>query len=1091
MKVMDSNVEIVTEEVFVAPASFAQRRLWFLHQLDPASAAYNMPAAVLLEGRLEVDALERTFKEIIRRHESLRTSFTTIDQELMQVVVAERPFHIKQIDLSTVPESEREAEVQRHIREESERPFNLENNEALRITLLRLTAEETVMVVVMNHINSDGWSIGVLVKEMVTLYEAFIRGEPSPLPELEIQYLDFAQWQKEWLTGNVLEEQLGYWKQTLGGRLPVLDLAGDVTRPARRTYNGANEIVQLPLDLSVKLKELSRERGATLFMTLLAAFDVLMHRYTGQEDILVGTPVAGRARPETENLIGFFVNTLVLRNEVTDDLRFSDLLARVRETALEAQVHADIPFEMLVEELQPERNLTHTPIFQVMFVLLNTPLPELKMAGLRMSELDIDETRSKFDLTLSLKEKPAGLKGSLQYSTERFTRERIQRMIGHFTQLLEGIVADPDKRIGDLPLLTAAERQQILVEWNDTQASFERDHCLHTQFEEQAARTPERVAVVYGDRQITYAELDARANQLAHYLRRLGVGLDTPVVVCLDRSIEMVVALLGVLKAGAAYVPLDPSHPRQRLAFTLSDTQAPVLVTQANFAAQLPPQSAHVLCLDKDWESISRESEVSPGVSVAPANLAYVLYTSGSTGQPKGVLITHHAISNHMFWMQRDVPLSETDRVLQKTPLTFDASVWEFYLPLMCGAQLVMARPGGHQDSAYLVGAIIEHEITVLQLVPTMLRVLHAEKNISRCRSLERVFCGGEALTYDLQERFNERLEGTLHNLYGPTEAAVDATFWKCSKDDERQVVPIGRPIANTQIYLLDKQLQPVPVGVAAELYIGGEGLGRGYFNRADLTSDRFIPNPFRNVAGARLYRTGDMCRHLADGTIEYLGRSDHQVKLRGFRIELGEIESALSQYEGVDAALVVVREDSSGDQKLVAYVIATEENSPRAEELRNYLRERLPTYMIPAAFVALSAFPLLPNGKVDRNALPEPDAGSLVKDEYVAPETPHEIKVAEIWAEVLGVDRIGRSDNFFDLGGHSLLATRVVARLNDVFGTTVSLQTVFEKPTLAQFALVVEQTENQQAAIPRIKSQPRLRKNLTRVVENVDQVAE
>ena len=1066
------------EEVFVAPASFAQRRLWFLHQLDPLSAAYNLTAAVRLEGPLNFDALERSVNEIVRRHETLRTSFATINEELMQIVVADQPLRITRTDLSGMPEGERDEAVLLEIRRASERPFNLEKNDALRINLLHLNATEAVMIVVLNHINSDGWSIGVLVKEMMALYEAFSLGKPSPLPPLEIQYLDFSEWQREWLSGSVLEEQLDYWKQTLSGKLPVLELPSDAARPARRSFAGANEWVHLPAELTLKLKELSRERGATLFMTLMAAFQLLLHRYTGQEDILVGTPVAGRGRPQTETLIGFFVNTLVLRTEVTDDLRFLDLLARVREVALEAQAHAEVPFEMLVEALQPERSLSHTPIFQVMFVLQNTPLPEFSMAGLRVSKLEVEETQTKFDLMLTLKETPNGLTGSLQYSTELFTRERMQRLLGHFTQLLNGIVANPDARVSQLSLLTDDERQQLLFEWNDTATSVAPGNYLHTLFEEQATRTPEGVALVFAEEQMSYAQLNARANQLAHHLRRLGVGPDTPVAICLERSFEMVVGLLGILKAGAAYIPLDPTHPQQRLAFTLNDTQAPVLLTQASLQAQLPPHAAQVLCLDSEWEAISRESEDNPAVIVSPDNLAYVIYTSGSTGQPKGVLLTHRAIVNHMLWMQQYVPLRETDRVLQKTPMTFDASVWEFFLPLMCGAQLVLARPGGHQDSAYLVEAVIQHEITVLQLVPTMLRAMLTEKDISRCRTLMRVFCGGEALSYDLQQRFYELLEGVLCNLYGPTETAVDALYWECEADE--RVVPIGRPITNMQAYLLDAQLQPVPVGVAAELYLGGEGLGRGYFNRADLTAERFLPNPFSNVPGARLYRTGDVCRHLSDGAIEYLGRSDHQVKLRGFRIELGEIEAVLNQHESVQTCIVLVREDSPGEPQLVAYVVAANE-SASPESVRKYLLERLPTYMMPTAFVRMAGLPLLPNGKVDRSALPPPNADGVEKHEYVEPSTPFEIKVASIWSELLGV-RVGRNDNFFDLGGHSLLATRVVARVTEAYGHTISHQTIFEKPTLADFALAIEESQNPQSApLPPIKAQPRRREFLRR----------
>ncbi len=1084
----------IDEDVFVAPASFAQRRLWFLHQLDPASTAYNMTAALRLEGRLDFDALQRSFNEIVRRHESLRTSFTTIDEELMQVVTAHRPLFIDRVDLRLVPGHERDDEVRRQIRLCSERPFDLAKSEPVRISLLDLSDKEFVMILVMNHISSDGWSVGVLVREMVALYEAFSAGEPSPLPELEIQYLDFAQWQREWLTGPVLEEQLAYWKRTLGGKLPVLELPADVPRQTTRTFQGASEPLRLPVELSRQLNELSRKQRATAFMTFLAAFQVLLHRYTGLDDILVGTPVAGRTRPETQNLIGFFVNTLVMRTELSGNPRFTDLLARVRETTLEGQLHGDIPFEMLVEELQPERNLAQGQIFQVMFAMQNTPSPVIDMKELRVTLLDVEETTAKFDLTLGLREEAFGFTGAFQYSTERFTRGRIKRLADHFRQLLEGIVANPEARVSELPLLNNDERHELLVAWNDTATEMP-DGCLHTFFEEQAAKWPERVAVVYEERQLSYAELDQRANQLAHYLRRLGVGAETLVAICVERSLEMAVGVLGILKAGAAYVPLDPSHPRQRLSFTLSDTNAAVLLTQASLTAQLPPHGARVLCLDTEWETISGESvENPPAAAVGADNLAYVIYTSGSTGQPKGVQITHGAVGNHLLWKRRQMPLTATDRLLQKTSLTFDASVAEFFLPLICGAQLVLARPGGQQDIAYLVATMAAQEITMLQLVPTMLRALLGERGISDCRSLRRVHSGGEPLTIDLQERFFSLFaEAELYNLYGPTEAAIDVTCWLCERESEEGFVSIGRALPNVQLYVLDARLQPVPVGVAGELYLGGSNLARGYLNRPELTAERFIPNPFTETPGTRLYRTGDLARYLNDGRLEYLSRNDSQVKLRGFRIEPGEIELVLGQHESVQACVVVARQEASGEQRLVAYVVTREARAIETAALRHHLGERLPVYMIPTVFVSLEALPLLTNGKVDRKALPDPEqltAGA--EREYVAPRTPVEEVLANIWAEVLKLDRVSINDNFFDLGGHSLLATRVRSRLSDVYPQTVSLRNIFENPTLAELAFLIEQTQPGKSDAPTsIPAQPRKRKDRARLLENLARLSD
>ncbi len=1030
----------------VLPLSFAQQRLWFIDRLIAGTAVYNIPIAVKLSGELDMEAFEQTLSEVIRRHEILRTTFTLDGDIPVQVVHPYEPLRLVTIEA---------AETQLHeiVEAETQRPFDLSNGPLLRALLVRVSEQEHVTLITMHHIITDGWSMGVLVSEVKALYESFIAGKPSPLPELTIQYADFAAWEQSLGTSR-FEKDLSYWREQLEAA-PVLELPVDRPRSSLAAHRGSTEHFRLSESLTAALNELSRREGATLFMTLLAAWQVLLARYSGQEDICVGTPIANRNRMDTESLIGFFVNTLVMRLDLSGNPRFSDLLAQARTVCLNAYAHQDMPFEKLVEEITLERNLRHSPLFQVMFALQNAPLQALELPGLQLSVLDVPAHAAKFDLLLNFHEAENGFEGRLDYDTDLFDRSTIERMVQHLQTLLEGIVNDPNARLFELSLLSDAERRQLLKDWNDT-TTTEPSDCFHTFFEQQAAKMPEQVALVHEELQLTYAELNARANQLAHHLRGLGVGPDTMVAICVERSVEMLVGLLGILKAGGAYVPMDPSHPQQRLSFTLSDTAAPVLLTQANLTTSLPPHEARVLCLDTEWETISGESEENPAVALEPDNLAYVIYTSGSTGLPKGVQVTHRALSNHMLWMRHEIPLTAMDRVLHKTPLTFDASIWELFLPLMCGAQLVLARPGGHQDSAYLVQAVIEKEITVLQAVPTMLRALLAERDIARCRSLRKVFCGGEAVTIDLPERFFSLFADTeLYNLYGPTETTIQVTCWRCERESKEAFVPIGRPMPNVQFYVLDALLQPVPIGVTGELYIGGASLARGYLNRPGQTAERFIPDPFSETAGARLYRTGDLVRYHTDGRVEYLGRNDSQVKLRGFRIEIGEIESALAQHESVQGCAVVVREDMAREQRLVAYVVAREGQTIETAELRHYLGERLPVYMIPTLFVRLESLPLLSNGKVDRNALPAPEA--TTEREYVAPRTPIEEMLAVLWGEVLGVERVGATDNFFELGGHSLLATRMLSRVREAFRVDVPLRYIFEQSRLAEFATVLQ----------------------------------
>ena len=909
------------------PLSFAQQRMWFLNQLEPDNAYYNVPLAVRLSGKLNVTALAETLTEIVRRHEVLRTIIPTVDGQPVQVILPAQPIHLELEDLTALDEDERQAEVERRTLAEAGRTFDLGVGPLLRVRLLRLDEQEHVVLLTMHHIISDGWSMGVLVKEVAALYASRSIGEDASLSELPIQYADYAIWQRNWLQGDLLEKQLSYWRQQLGASPPILQLPTDYPRPAMQRFRGASEPVVLSQTITAALKDISRRERVTLFMTLLASWQTLLSRYTGQDDIIVGMPISNRTRTEIEGLIGFFANTLVMRTGFSDDPSFTELLSQVREVCLGAYAHQDVPFEKLVEELQPERDLNRNPLFQAVLALQNAPKGALELPGLTLSTISSDIQTSQFDLTLNLIEGRDEVLGHLEYSTDLFEAATIRRMIGHFQTLLEGVVANPELPVSIVPLMNESEREQLLVEWNQTAREYRGAGLLHKQFERQAAETPDAAAVLYEDRVLNYAELNVRANRLAHHLRELSVGPETLVGLYMERSIEMVVGMLGILKAGAAYVPLDPGYPRERLAFLLADADIRVVVTQKHLGAGLPADNIAVV--SPEWEDMAGYDGRNFETAMSPDHPAYVIYTSGSTGTPKGVMITHRSIVNHMSWMDETFPLTASDRVLQKTPFTFDASVWEFYAPLLSGAQLVMARPGGHQDAAYLVSTIVAYQITTLQLVPTLLRVLVEAEGLAECRSLKRVFVGGEELPRSLAHDLNEELPDVrIYNLYGPTEATIDATYGQYLDGDTAGMkagVPIGRPVANTRVYVMDKRQQVVPVGVAGELYIGGASLARGYLQRPELTAERFVPDEFSGEGG-RLYRTGDLVRYLADGQLEYLGRMDAQVKVHGYRIELGEIEALLTEHPLVREAVINVWDDPAGEKHLVAYLTARNE---------------------------------------------------------------------------------------------------------------------------------------------------------------------
>ena len=1042
------------------PLSFAQQRLWFLDELQPDSPLYNIPAAVRLRGVLDSSALERTFAELVRRHESLRTTVHAEQGLASQRIHPEGPVAWARVDLGSLPPEQREAEVLRLAYEEALRPFSLTRGPLLRTTLLRLSDSEHVLVLCMHHIVSDGWSMGVLVREVASLYAAFSQGSPSPLPELPVQYADYALWQRQWLQGEELERQLSWWKQQLSGAPSHLELPTDKPRPPFQGHGGASVPVRLPHATWEALKALAQREGVTPFMLLLAAFQVLLHRHSGETDISVGSPIAGRARPETQDLIGFFVNTLVLRTRLEGNPSFRELLQRVRETTLGAYAHQDVPFEKLVEQLRPVRDLGRSPLFQVMLVLQPDPLPGLTLPGLSLESVELESRTSRFDLHLSLSESAQGLSGSLEYASELFEPATVVRLVGHLRQLLEGVLARPEQRLSELPLLTEEERRQVLVEWNDTHAPLAVDTCIHHLFEAQVARTPDAPALGFEGSWLTYRELDERSNQLAHHLRSLGVGPEVRVGLCAERSLELVVGLFAILKASGAYVPLDPSYPRQRLEWMLEDARPAVLLAQPSLLSRLPEApGARVVPLSLGDEALRGQPTHAPAPLATPDNLAYVIFTSGSTGRPKGAMNAHRAVCNRLLWMQQAYELGAQDVVLQKTPYSFDVSVWEFFWPLMVGARLVVARPGGHQEPDYLARLISEQHVTTAHFVPSMLQHFLEQPGLEQCSSLRRVVCSGEALSAELTQRCLQLLPSAqLHNLYGPTEAAVDVTAFHCLPQHARRSIPIGRPIANTTIRLLDAHLRPVPTSVPGELFIGGLQVGRGYLSRPELTAERFIPDPFASEPGARLYRTGDKARWLADGNLEYLGRLDFQVKVRGLRIELGEIESALEQHPRVRQAVVVVREDSPGDKRLVAYVVPpASEQPPSTTEVRDFLKQRLPEYMVPSAFVALSALPLTASGKTDRKALPTPDLSqSEPRSAYVAPRNAIEQRLCDIWAQVLGLKQVGIHDNFFELGGDSIISLQVVARARQA-GLALSARQLFQQQTVAQLAEVVQ----------------------------------
>ncbi len=1043
------------------PLSFAQQRLWFLDQYETERPVYNIPLRMPLQGSVDARAVEAAVREIVRRHAALRTTFRVVDGQPVQHVAPPGDFPVPLIDLRGLPEDERRRELDRLAAAEHEHRFDLVRGPLFRASLVRAGNTEHVLLLTTHHIVSDGWSMGILLREFDQLYAAFSSGRPSPLPELTLQYGDFARRQRDELRGEKLEALIEFWRRKLADAPPTIELPTDRPRPKLQTFNGETQLFRVPKPVAQQLAELGRKSGVTTFMTLLAAFEVLLARWTGRTDIVLGTPIANRNRAEIEPLIGFFVNTLVLRTDLSGDPTFRELLQRVREVTLEAYAHQDLPFEKLVEELQPERDPAHTPVIQVLFALQNLPTMANGMAG---DPGDSDEPtviagNARFDMSLFMAEVDNGLVGELEYNRDLFDTATITRLIARFQRALAALASEPEQRIADLPLMDEAERRALEAAWSGPRTDVPRVGA-HALFEARARANPHEAAAVFGERRMSYGELDERANRFARYLQANGVGPEVRVGMCLDRSFDMLVTILGIWKAGGTYVPLDPAYPAARLAFMLEDSRTALVVTREGLRDRLPPSQARVVVLEAEREAIASYENGAPPCAASDENLAYLIYTSGSTGRPKGVAMAHRPLVNLVEWQAKADALRPGARVLQFMALSFDVSLQEMFFAWTSGGTLVLVDDEQRGDFDALAAVIAAQSVERMFLPPVALPgVLDALLNAGRPLALREIVCVGEQLTLTpVTLRALAQLDVGLRNHYGPSETHVCTDYPFAGPHSTWPAVPpIGRPIDNTRAYVLDDGLRPVPVGIVGELYMGGDCVARGYLDRPALTAERFLPDPF-GAPGARMYKTGDRVRLLPNGDLAFLGRLDQQVKVRGFRIETAEIEAVLLEFPGVRHATVIDHRDPvSGIVSLAAYLVAAPGAAAGSAELRRFLAERLPQHMIPAAFVTLDVLPLTPSGKVDRRALPAPEASQHAEHTLVPPRSALEAAIAAIWREVLGAGEVGAEDNFFELGGHSLLATQVVSRLRREFAVDVPLRRMFEQPsTVAKLARTV-----------------------------------
>ncbi len=1036
------------------PLSFAQQRLWILDQIESNKAIYHIPFFFRLKGELNVQIFEMSINALIKRHEVLRTAVSNLNGQPVQKIADHIHF---ELPIITIVELNSKSEIFRIAREEFTKPFHLEKGPLFRLKLLRLNQKEHILLFTIHHMISDALSNELLLKELSILYNTFLAGEESPLPPLVIQYADFTIWQLNSLQGEVYNNQLSYWKKQLKGKSQVLELPSDYPRPSHQSFNGAFKDIMISEELTNKLKTLCREQNVTLFILLLSAFKLLLYRYTNQNSLIIGIPSINRNRTEFESIVGLFMNTLLFCTDFSNDLSFIDLLYQVRKTALEAYSNQDIPFEKLVEELKPERDLSRNPLFQVMFTYENAPESVFTLSNVSIEPMNLfsKEWTSKFDLTLYIKEKNHGIQASFEYNTDLFKKDTIIRMANHFQNVLKGIVNNPERKISEITILSEREKQCLLYDWNDTYSYYPEDKSFHHLFEEQVKRTPDAVAIKFNKKQITYNELNKRSNQLAHFLQKRGITAEKKVGIYIDRSLDMVIGLIGTLKSGGAYVPLDPNGPSERLVFMIEDSQLSFLLTQSHLLSTLPALKIPIMCLDQKDHHIQNENVDNIENIPRPADLAYLIYTSGSTGKPKGVQITHRSLTNFLISIKKEVQINKKDKLLAVTTISFDISILELFLPLIVGAQVILAVKEVVVD-AFKLKNLIDKSITIMQATPaTWHMLLEAEWNGNPSLKL---LCGGEALTKELASRLLLKAK-VVYNLYGPTETTVWSIINRIENINidlynDKTVISIGRPIANTQIYILDQHLNPVPIGIPGELFIGGDGLARGYLNRPELTKEKFITNPFEEKQGSRLYKTGDLARYLPDGNIQFIGRLDRQVKIRGYRIECKEIEIALTEHPGVNKCSVTVLDNDLGDKYLVAYIVPADTNNMNhlsTLSLRKFLREKLPPYMIPSHFVQIDSMPLNPNGKVDYKKLQSYKDHMIGSHHHIPPTTQLEKEMATIWRSALHVKEIGMNDNFFDLGGHSLLALRVIYEIEKRYQFRPEFKN-FINHTLGQF---------------------------------------
>ncbi|MEN6309577.1 MAG: amino acid adenylation domain-containing protein [Anaerohalosphaeraceae bacterium] len=1043
----------LTDRFAPARLSFAQQRLWFLYLYESDKTVYNIPLALRFKGQLNQILLRQALEALVNRHESLRTTFETAeDGSPRQRVHDSIPLPWTFEDLSTLPAASQTAQLESICQQQARQVFNLECGPLIHFHLIGLGPDECVLTITMHHIISDGWSISVLLEELATLYKTFVANKPSPLVPLSIHYTDYAAWQLDQFTRpDYLKDQIQYWTQLHAGQHQDAELPTDFPRPASQTFEGGCLQQALSESIRSQVQAFARQHHTTSFVVYLTVLKILLARYTGQSNICIGIPATNRSRKECESILGFFVNTLAIRTDLSRCQSFRDALKQVHDSVSAGFANADYPFDRLIDHLQLERQTGKTPLFQILFTHQSPFAAVDNLPDLQMTIEPIYNGTSKFDLSLFVEETDRDIVVSAEYNTALYKPETITRILTHYEHLLSCALHTPEVSLCQISLLTEPEQQQ-LAEWNNTHKDYPKDKCIHQLFEQQAAKTPDAVALVFEEQTLNYQQLNARANQLAHYLMAHGVGSDVPVGVCMDRSFELMVALLGILKAGGVYVPLDPAYPTERLNHMIRETGMTVILTRQRFQILDFGQSSHIVAVDSKWKQICAASPLTnPEVSIRLQHATYILFTSGSTGTPKGVVVEHGAILNSFLWLQETFALGSQDRVLQKTTFTFDVSLWDMLWPLLFGARVVLASPEKHIDMDYLVEMIRSHQITVINFVPSVLDLFLSHPRVSQCTSLRLVLAAGEALSYSLQTRFFELLKAELHNLYGPTET-IQVTWWACRKDSPYPMVPIGKPIANTQAYILDHALQPVPIGVPGELYIGGVQLARGYLARPELTEERFIRNPFNPDPNSRLYKTGDICRWLEDGNIDYLGRADDQVKIRGFRIELGEIETALRSHPGVAQAAVAIHENQPGQKTLLGYIVCTQKQAVTANDILAYLRQRLPDYMIPAGIMELDQIPLTASGKTNRKALPTMKTVQSHRPLRL-PETKLHRQLAEIWKDLLQIPQVGIDDNFFHLGGHSLLAARLFYYLEKCFQISLPLGLIFEAPTLGQLA--------------------------------------